>query len=422
MEIRALRENEIEESIEHVCRAFGKPGHLRFRCHLTDDSSFELEQARVCVADGRIVSYVRVSDRPIHIGFAVVRMGGVGAVSTDLDHRGRGHSNALLWDTVRYMERAGYDLSMLFTGIPQHYAKVGWATFPEHRFTVTPAPPPEPETPYRLRDFDEARDLDAVMNIYREYNRERTGTMARPQQYWHDRHSHLMGVLPQWVVERDSQVVAYLRGSATHLAELAYLPAHGEAVGPVCARAMGEALARKADNVEAATAPQAGASRGHGRAEMGIGGELTKSHPALELLAGWSPRGLHHEETEGMMLRVIRLAPLMQKVAPVLERRLAHSGLLPRRRTICLREQGQAARLVIEGHHLHVAPCDSGDSADLHLEPGTRNFFKLLLGDTVFSQLRELIPGAQAVAPEDAALLDVLFPPQEPVYYSCDHF
>jgi predicted N-acetyltransferase YhbS len=410
MEIRALRENEIEQCIEHVCLVFRRPGSLRFRHHLTGDSSFELEQARVCVADGRIVSYVRVSDRPIRIGFAVVRMGGIGAVSTHPDYRARGYSTALLWDAVRYMERAGYDLSMLFTGVPRHYAKVGWATFPEHRFSVVAAEPPPLGTRYVVRDFDEARDLEAVIKIYDRYNEERTGTMARARHYWFDQHSRTMGVLPDWVVEENGEVVAYLRGTATNFGELAYLPAHREAVAPICARAMREAN-------EAAQAATAAEDRL--KSEPRISGELTRSHPALELLGQWSHRSLEHQETEGMMLRVIRLGPLMQKVAPVLEQRLAQSGLLPRRKTICIHEQGEAVRLVIDGHHLHA---EAGEGGDIVLKPGSRNFLKLLFGDSTFTQLRELIPGAHAVMPDDAALLDRLFPKQEPVYYGCDHF
>ena len=413
MEIRALRETEIDEAWEHVCLAFGKPGHLRFKYHMTDDSSFDLEQVRVCVVDGRIVSHVRVSDRPIHVGAAVVRMGGIGAVSTRPECRGRGYSLALLWDTIRYMERAEYDLSMLFTGIPRHYARAGWVTFPEHRFSVVAGEPPPLDTPYSVREFDEARDLDAVINIYNYYNAARTGAMARPRQYWLDRHSRALGVLPSWVVERDGTVVAYLRGSSTYLGEVAYLPEHREAVAPICARAMREAK----DLPPSEHMPRPARSR-HPDAPR-IGGELPKSHPALELLARWSPRGVHHEETEAMMLRVIRLAPLLQKVAPVLEDRLSRSGLMPRARAIAIREQGQAATIVIDGSHLHV---QAGEGGDMTLEPGSRCFFKLLLGDSTFTQLRELIPGADAIGAEDAALLDLLFPKQEPVYYGCDHF
>jgi len=424
MQIRALREDEIEQSIEHVSFVFGKPGHLRFRHHMTDDSTFAPEQSRVCVADGRIVSYVRVSDRPIHIGFAVVRMGGVGAVTTHPDYRGRGYSTTLLWDAVRYMEHASYDLSMLFTGIPRHYARVGWAPFPEHSFRLVAAEPPSLDAPYTVRDFDERRDLDAVIDIYNRYNEQRSGAMARSRQHWLDQHSRDLGILPSWVVERHarlstrpangpgahpSEVVAYLRGSATELHELAYLPEHQQAVVPICARAMREAP-QAASRSPAEVSPQG---------EPLIRGDLTKSHPALEFLAQWSPRPIRHEETEGMMLRVIRLAPLMQKIAPVLEQRLSRAGLLPRRRAICIREQGQAARIVVEGNHLHV---EAEDGGDVILEPGTRNFFKLLLGDSIFTQLRELIPGAQPIAPDDAALLDLLFPKQEPVYYGCDHF
>jgi len=412
MEIRALRESETAECVDLICLAFSEKSRRRFENQFIGDSSFELEQSRVCIVNGRIVSHVRVSDRPIHIGFAVVRMGGMGAVATHPDYRERGYSTALLWDAVRYMEREQYDVSMLFTGLKEHYGKIGWACFPQHHFSLQPAEPPTLDTPYSLRDFDEARDLDAVIHIYNRYNEERTGAMARPRGYWDDPHSRIMGVLPAWVVELDGQVVAYQRGTATHFGEVAYLPKHAGAVAPICARAMREARELNASE-------QAQPSPTGPKSEQHIGGHLPKSHPALELLAQWSRRPIHHEESESMMLRAIRLVPLMQKVAPVLERRLSQAGLPPRRTTVCLLEMGQAARIVIDGNHLHV---EEGATGDVVLEPGTRYFFKLLLGDSTFTQLRELIPGADAVSPQDAALLDVLFPDQEAVYYGCDHF
>ena len=54
------------------------------------DSSYELDQSRVCVVDGKIVSYVRVSDRSMYIGEAVVKLGGIGMVVTSEEHRRRG--------------------------------------------------------------------------------------------------------------------------------------------------------------------------------------------------------------------------------------------------------------------------------------------------------------------------------------------
>ncbi len=413
METRGLRENEIEEAIAHVCSVFGKPGHPRFRYHLTGDSSFELEQARVCVVDGRIVSYLRISDRPIHIGFAVVRMGGIGAVTTDPEYRRRGCSGALLWDAIRYMERAHYDINMLFTGIPRHYARAGWVTFPRHTFAVVADDPPPLDTPYIVRDFDLQRDLDAVIEIYNQYNQQRTGTMARPRRYWSDPHSRDRGVLPMWLAECDGKVVAYMQGAPRHIGELAYLPGHREAATALCARAMRAANTGPPPEHVSLVFGERWPS--HPR----LSGDLPRSHPGLADLASWSPDVVCHIERESMMLRVIRLVPLMQKVAPVLESRLAQAGLLPRRKRITIREQGQAATIVIDGSHLHVEP---GEDGDLILQPGSRNFFRLLLGDRTFSQVRDLIPGADAIAPQDAALLDILFPPQEPVYYRCDGF
>ena len=74
---------------------------------------------------GKIVSYVRVSNRSMYIGEAVVKLGGIGMVVTSEEYRRRGYSSALLRDAIAYMEAQNYDLSLLFTTI-QPFLHAAW--------------------------------------------------------------------------------------------------------------------------------------------------------------------------------------------------------------------------------------------------------------------------------------------------------
>ena len=87
MEVRAAKANELDEIVDMMCLAYRPESRPRFENHLRADSSYRLDQSRVCVVDGKIVSYVRVSNRPIRIGKAVVHIGGIGGVSTHPEHR-----------------------------------------------------------------------------------------------------------------------------------------------------------------------------------------------------------------------------------------------------------------------------------------------------------------------------------------------
>ena len=104
LEIRAPRsDEELHDSLECEARTFrGGDWALPFFTAITvQDPWFKLENTRACFLDGKVVSAVQIFERPIRIGSCSIRMGGVGSVGTDPDHRRDGYSNAVLRDSVR---------------------------------------------------------------------------------------------------------------------------------------------------------------------------------------------------------------------------------------------------------------------------------------------------------------------------------
>lgn len=69
----------------------------------------------------------------------LAEMAGVANVSTLPSARGRGVSSGLLDLAVRSFGERGCSFSMLYTGIPDHYAKVGYVGFDEPIFEVVPS-------------------------------------------------------------------------------------------------------------------------------------------------------------------------------------------------------------------------------------------------------------------------------------------
>ncbi len=73
-----------------------------------------------------LVSAVHVCRRPLVWGDTTLLCGGIANVATLTEHRQQGLSRQLLTLIITHMEENGFDFSLLGTGVPGHYAKLGW--------------------------------------------------------------------------------------------------------------------------------------------------------------------------------------------------------------------------------------------------------------------------------------------------------
>ena len=60
MQIRGVRESELEEMIDLQCQVFRPDGQQRFWQYIRGDTSYRLDQTRVVLVKGRIVATLRV--------------------------------------------------------------------------------------------------------------------------------------------------------------------------------------------------------------------------------------------------------------------------------------------------------------------------------------------------------------------------
>jgi predicted acetyltransferase len=142
------------------------------------------------------ISRLSLHDLPLLIDGQVLRMGGIGGVQTRPEHRKHGYAQQLLSGAVRYMKDNGYDVAMLF-GIANFYHRFGFiTTLIESKITIptrlaenagkasTDDSDRTLRAPRRIRPYDQARDLQAVLSIYSAKSGGQRGCLARQAEGW----------------------------------------------------------------------------------------------------------------------------------------------------------------------------------------------------------------------------------------------
>ena len=146
--VTSLHPSEVDEWLDHLTASFAHKGTPRayFQRHLTLDPA--LDWAGILVlrlpsppTPPRCVSSIRVFLRPIYIDGQPTMLGGIGEVSTQPAHRGRGYAEACLTAGLAYLASLGIHLSSLHTSnVPHYYHRLGWRRV-ERVHAVLPLPP-----------------------------------------------------------------------------------------------------------------------------------------------------------------------------------------------------------------------------------------------------------------------------------------
>ena len=223
-EIRNIRDDELDESVQAVVEMFSPPEKPRdlaiWQPRIEHDPWKEKSCTRVLIMEGKIVSSVQIFHYPLRMagGNTVASCAGVANVGTLREYRRRGLSGALLDDCISFMRQQGSAFSLLSTGIPRHYQRHGWTIFPmDHPKFLSDQTPRIAVPNLTIRKFEMNRDLEAVMGIYDEYNENLVGTVVRTPEYWQ---SSFHWVSVSWpkedldsflVAEQGGEILAYLR-------------------------------------------------------------------------------------------------------------------------------------------------------------------------------------------------------------------
>jgi predicted acetyltransferase len=206
MEFRSLRSDELALFFDHcdVCHVETPREYFVKAC--ADDPAFDPADILAAVDDGRIASTVRVIPRKVYLGGRAIAMGGIGDVGTRPEYRRRGLSGKLLTMAIARMLEKDMPLSVLFTGVNEHYARYGWVTLTTRHITadIPDAPLPNGVTARRVTPGDFA----ALRGLYDLYAPRLGGAIVRDDALYWDR--WVRGKLRNaYALEADGRVQAY---------------------------------------------------------------------------------------------------------------------------------------------------------------------------------------------------------------------
>jgi predicted N-acetyltransferase YhbS len=125
--IRTLRVEEFEDFMRYVERAFGHSVNFfrGFGPHIYEPIPEVCSWGYVIEENGKIVSHVGVYPIEVVTAGISLTLGGIGAVSTSVEARGKGYMTQLLYHSIDEMRAKGYPASWL-GGDRQRYNTFGW--------------------------------------------------------------------------------------------------------------------------------------------------------------------------------------------------------------------------------------------------------------------------------------------------------
>ena len=407
--VRAVRVEEREECLnlwETVWPGEGSPAY--FRRYFYGDVEWLPYYTRVGVLDSKIVSAVQICKRVVACGDASLTMGGIANVATLPEYRGRGYNTECLKSAIGIMEADAMDFSLLFTGIHEYYAKHGFETVAQtllagrirKDFTRR-------ETRYIVRPAT-AADLSGIQACYNAYNQHRPITVQRTPAYWRDwmrvDAQHIPDTLR--VAAAGENVVAYINTGVFTSA----IPYSADEVGASVielATRNGLSAAEEADVtsslLETATAETL-ANGGTGlRLQIALTPAVRQAFESIVIAPEETPR------TSGMA-RLLRRGNLLRSLTMELNDRW-QAGQQPPGTVIFATPYGPI-QLDATGAFLRVSTVETPNAGEEILPQSA--LFGLLFGAQTPEQV--------TTQPETRALLSVLFPPQDFVYYGADGF
>lgn len=405
MEIRAVRESELEQVVELCCLAFNPDGHERYWQYVRGDSSYRLPQTRVVVVNDTVVSTLRVWERRIRIGASLVTMGGIGGVCTHPKYRGVGYASALMRDTIDYLRMTGYDIGALFTIIPEaFYRRLGWTTLPLHGFVISRHSTMNAEShpEWEITTFNPEADLGAVARLYDLSNAQQSGTIVRTRAYWDMAPCRIRGVFPTVVARRDGHIDGYLNyemdKKTAEVREIGYIHNEQEVLEALVSHFLEVCEAHEVEKIESTFSPQ---------------------HPFVERLTVGCNGTLTPTTDTTMMFYAANLPVLLRRLVVGWESRIADAEETFPPLTVklpALNNQQALLRHNADGT-LQIVPEDT-DAVDLGVELTEADFWQLLFGEIGW----ERFSSEASVSSEVSAFLDALFPKRDVIFWSPDRY
>ncbi len=349
-------------------------------------SHYDWNTARVGLLGERLVTHFGVYDITMRVGVARVRVAGVNLVATHPAERGRGLMTQTGLAAVAAMRTQGYDLSVVCNATERYYGRFGYVLgWPEHDFVIQTADLPDEPLGFELCECATEQRADFAA-IYNRENETVTGTAVRPT-FPHGKHPG-NGRGLYWTDERGA-TAGYMFFDVHEPSSTLW---HDDSAGDVEQRLrLFGALARRL-----------------GCAQMRC------ERLAYRSLLGRRLRRLNcraeakYVQGGGWMVQVVNLRPLLEKLAPELERRLAGSCLAGWRGDLLVMGDDEQATLAIDHGRVHVAPPRESP----HVLRAGPALAQLVVGTDAPDELAATVP--IELSGDAGRLLPALFPAQNP--------
>ncbi|NOU62479.1 GNAT family N-acetyltransferase [Paenibacillus sp. LMG 31461] len=395
IQIRPVNSRKELEQIYEIWDTVFPRGRSFFQERLDYDNAYSTDTTWIAVVDGVIAAAIQLFTFRIRFGSLELKLGGIGSVATLPDYRKRGLAQRILRRQSEFMKQNGYDLSLLNTNIQSFYEQVGWFSYPKKVWSADAENMMQLDnsTLYAIRRYEDT-DLETIMALYEETNRDLYGSVIRSQSYWLGQ-QQWKTVLPHQflVAESAGTIVAYLRyksnGNQMQLADCCCLPGHEEAARSLLFRAVSDQ-------------PK----------DSSIKAYLPDRH-ALE--ACFHQHGNLHIETNGMW-KIVDFGRLLSKLAPEFSRRMLQCQttdnlVFPATLLVGLGDQEMVIR--IRKEEVEVVRGSASTVYNISLQLNEAQWIMLLLNGyrTLEDQSAEGIP-----------YLRVLFPEISSVFWNADNF
>ncbi len=278
------------------------------------DPVYRPDQRLLAKVDGRVVSHLHLTERTIRLGSTTIPINGVMWVGTLPEFRGLGFAqNLMRLASARARER-GVPLQVLTTGMPEFYRNLGWGVCGRATFAKTMSR----NLPQFVDGVIEVKsgvwhvrpwrqvELNDLMTLYQGQFQNTTGTVIRDEEYWRwmigRRYAHVI-----WVACLGEQVHGYAFIKDHRVLELAYNPAHPQAMLALLGRVRAEALERAYPEVIVSGPP---------------------NHPAIERASTAPGRLIDQDEYDNTvsMYHITDLGKFLTCIMPELSRRAHESG------------------------------------------------------------------------------------------------
>ena len=205
-----------------------RPGQKQLK--LTQIQNIGIKNNRVVRVDDQIVSSAAIFPHETRQGSVDLTIGGINGVSTDVEYRRRGYASRLREACIDRMSELGCHVSLLSTGVPSWYRRLGWeygGLIRAYRFdrgnrAFLPRTPSIDLRPADQGDFDELGQIhhDRCLGAVRSPERMRALLQRRGHTTWV---TGSLGEIGAYLCARGRTIVEYGGSAALVLSMLSRL-------------------------------------------------------------------------------------------------------------------------------------------------------------------------------------------------------